>query len=87
MLSFPSLNLSLPISTSIAEVFSAACGNPVKAVNDADAAGVAIMKVGLGKGKKGVVLIITIVIVKLFIMLVLKLTLGTLMMDMVLLMF
>lgn len=48
------------IGTSIAETFSAACGNPVMAVNDADAAGVAIMRVGLGKGKKGVVLIITI---------------------------
>ncbi|MFV0539998.1 MAG: polyphosphate--glucose phosphotransferase [Aestuariibaculum sp.] len=41
-------------------LFSEACGLPVTVVNDADAAGYAIMNYGIGKDKKGLVLIITI---------------------------
>lgn len=48
------------IGLSIEQTFSNACDNPVIALNDADAAGIAIMNVGLGKDKKGLVLIITL---------------------------
>lgn len=41
-------------------LFSKACGLPVTVINDADAAGYAVMNYGLGKGKLGLVVIITI---------------------------
>ncbi|MCB0522310.1 MAG: ROK family protein [Lewinellaceae bacterium] len=44
----------------IEEIFSRATGKRVLAVNDADAAGLAEMKYGKGKGLKGSVLLITI---------------------------
>lgn len=48
------------IGTSVEEVFSEASGCPVHVLNDADAAGIAEMQFGLGKGKDGTVLLITI---------------------------
>ena len=48
------------IDTSIEDLFSHACGKTVKAINDADAAGIASMHYGDGKGQGGVVLFITI---------------------------
>lgn len=48
------------IGRSIEKTFSDACGCPVTAVNDADAAGLAIMKLGVGKEYKGLVLVLTI---------------------------
>jgi polyphosphate glucokinase len=48
------------IGRSIEKTFSDACGCPVTAMNDADAAGIAIMRLGLGKGRKGLVLVLTI---------------------------
>lgn len=48
------------IGTNVEEIFSNACGCPVKALNDADAAGLAEMSFGKGKGVDGVVLLITI---------------------------
>lgn len=42
------------------EIFSEACGQPVTVVNDADAAGYAVMNYGIGKGKLGLVIMITI---------------------------
>lgn len=41
-------------------LFSEACGSPVTVINDADAAGYAVMNYGIGKDKKGLVIIITI---------------------------
>ncbi|WP_322508001.1 polyphosphate--glucose phosphotransferase [Anaerolinea sp.] len=41
-------------------LFSEKCGCPVSVLNDADAAGLAEMTFGAGKGQKGVVLMITI---------------------------
>jgi polyphosphate glucokinase len=46
--------------TSIEKVFGKASGLKVKALNDADAAGLAEMRFGRGKGKKGTVIMITI---------------------------
>jgi len=48
------------IDTNIAKLFSQKCGCPVTVVNDADAAGLAEMAFGAGKGQDGVVLIVTI---------------------------
>ncbi|MBN8684269.1 MAG: ROK family protein [Chitinophagales bacterium] len=48
------------IGTSIEQTFGNACGCPVFATNDADAAGIAEMKFGVGKGEKGVTILITI---------------------------
>ena len=48
------------IGTDIQAVFSEACGNPVWATNDADAAGVAEMRFGEGRDEKGLVILITI---------------------------
>lgn len=48
------------IDTNINKLFSKATGLPVFAINDADAAGLAEMKFGAGKNKKGVVLLLTI---------------------------
>lgn len=42
------------------KLFSEACGQPVTVINDADAAGYAVMKYGIGKNEAGVVLMITI---------------------------
>lgn len=44
----------------VKELFSKACGLPVTVINDADAAGYAVMNYGIGKGKLGLVIIITI---------------------------
>lgn len=42
------------------ELFSEASGLPVTVINDADAAGYAVMNYGIGKGEKGLVVIVTI---------------------------
>lgn len=44
----------------VEKLFSNACGLPVTVINDADAAGNAVMNYGIGKGKMGFVLMITI---------------------------
>jgi polyphosphate glucokinase len=41
-------------------LFSKACGSPVTVINDADAAGYAVMNYGIGKDKSGLVIMITI---------------------------
>lgn len=48
------------IGANAAALFSEATGCPVKVINDADAAGLAEMKFGAGKGHTGVVLLVTI---------------------------
>jgi polyphosphate glucokinase len=48
------------IGTNIDEVFGKASGCKVFSTNDADAAGVAEMRYGVGKGEKGLVFLITI---------------------------
>lgn len=48
------------IGTNAAALFSEATGCPVKVINDADAAGLAEMAFGAGRGRKGVVLLVTI---------------------------
>jgi polyphosphate glucokinase len=48
------------IGTNVAQLFSEATGCPVHVVNDADAAGLAELTFGTGKGVKGVVMMITI---------------------------
>lgn len=48
------------LGTNVIESFSLACNNPVEVLNDADAAGLAEMRFGLGKAQKGVVVLITI---------------------------
>lgn len=48
------------IDADAATLFSEATGCPVKVVNDADAAGLAEMTFGAGKGHNGVVLLVTI---------------------------
>lgn len=48
------------IGTNAAELFRGTTQCPVKVVNDADAAGIAEMTFGAGKGKVGVVLLVTI---------------------------
>ncbi|MGI9551397.1 MAG: ROK family protein, partial [Aurantibacter sp.] len=45
--------------TNVKELFSDATGLPVTIVNDADAAGYATMNYGIGKGKRGLVVMIT----------------------------
>jgi polyphosphate glucokinase len=42
-----------------ASLFGRACGNPVRVLNDADAAGMAEMTFGAGMGEKGTVLVLT----------------------------
>ena len=44
----------------IEKIFGKAAGLPVKVINDADAAGLAEMRFGAGKDKKGTVIVITI---------------------------
>lgn len=48
------------IGTDAAALFAAATGCDVVVLNDADAAGIAEMKFGAGKGRRGLVLIVTI---------------------------
>jgi polyphosphate glucokinase len=48
------------VGTNIEKTFGEACGCPVFATNDADAAGVAEMRFGKGRGEMGVVMLITI---------------------------
>lgn len=48
------------IGTNAAELFRKSTGCPVKVINDADAAGLAEMSFGAGKGRMGVVLLVTI---------------------------
>ena len=48
------------IGVDIQKIFSEACGCPVFATNDADAAGVAEMRFGMGREERGLVLLITI---------------------------
>jgi polyphosphate glucokinase len=48
------------LNTDVQELFSKAVGAPVTVVNDADAAGFATMNYGIGKDKKGLILMITI---------------------------
>ena len=47
------------IDTDIDAVFSAASGRPVHVINDADAAGLAEMRYGEGRGRDGVVIMLT----------------------------
>lgn len=48
------------LGVNVKELFSTATGLPVTVVNDADAAGYATMNYGIGKDKKGLVVMITI---------------------------
>jgi polyphosphate glucokinase len=48
------------IGTDASRLFSDAIGSPVTVVNDADAAGIAEMRFGAGRGEAGVVLLVTI---------------------------
>ena len=48
------------INIAVNNVFGKATGNPVYALNDADAAGLAAVRFGLAKDKKGIVLLVTI---------------------------
>ncbi|MBN2549225.1 MAG: ROK family protein [Anaerolineales bacterium] len=48
------------IGTNVAALFSDATGCPVYVINDADAAGLAEMSFGAGRGRMGVVMIVTI---------------------------
>jgi polyphosphate glucokinase len=48
------------IGTNAGELFAAHVGGPVEVVNDADAAGVAEMRFGAGRGRDGVVIMVTL---------------------------
>ena len=48
------------INTDVEALFAEHAGSPVTVINDADAAGLAEMNFGAGKGKEGVVIVITI---------------------------
>ncbi|MCU1392785.1 MAG: polyphosphate glucokinase [Ilumatobacteraceae bacterium] len=48
------------INTDASALFTKATGNPVSVLNDADAAGIAEMTFGAGKGRKGVVVMVTL---------------------------
>ncbi|MBW8487195.1 polyphosphate--glucose phosphotransferase [Actinomadura parmotrematis] len=48
------------IGTDAAALFAKATGRPVTVLNDADAAGVAEMRLGAGKGQQGTVLMVTL---------------------------
>ncbi len=48
------------IDTNVNKLFSKVTGLPVFVINDADAAGMAEMKFGAGKGQRGVVLLLTV---------------------------
>jgi alkylation response protein AidB-like acyl-CoA dehydrogenase/predicted NBD/HSP70 family sugar kinase len=47
------------IGTDVDAVFTAASGRPVHVINDADAAGLAEMRYGVGRGRDGVVIMLT----------------------------
>lgn len=47
------------IGTDIDATFTGACGRPVHVINDADAAGLAEMRYGAGRGRSGVVIMLT----------------------------
>lgn len=48
------------VGKNVESFLSDACGLPVKVLNDADAAGIAEMRFGLGNGQNGVVVLITV---------------------------
>jgi polyphosphate glucokinase len=48
------------LGVNVEKLFGEAIGQPVKVINDADAAGFASMNYGVGKGEKGLVVMITI---------------------------
>ncbi|MBI2767380.1 MAG: ROK family protein [Chloroflexi bacterium] len=48
------------IGTNVEALFAAATGRPVAVLNDADAAGLAEMRFGAGKGRSGVVIMVTL---------------------------
>ncbi len=48
------------IETNVADLFSRETGCPVRVINDADAAGLAEMTFGAGKGRSGTVLVLTL---------------------------
>jgi polyphosphate glucokinase len=48
------------IGESVAELFRQAAGRPVTVINDADAAGLAEMRFGAGRGRNGLVMILTL---------------------------
>ena len=48
------------IGANVEKVFGEACGDPVYVTNDADAAGMAEMRYGMGRGENGLVILITI---------------------------
>jgi polyphosphate glucokinase len=48
------------IGTDAAALFAAKTGAPVTVINDADAAGIAEMELGAGKGKRGTVIVVTL---------------------------
>jgi polyphosphate glucokinase len=48
------------VRTNANQLFSASTGCPVQVINDADAAGLAEVTFGAGKGRKGIVIVITI---------------------------
>lgn len=48
------------IGTDAADLFRRATGRPVTVVNDADAAGLAEMRYGAGRGRRGVVVVVTL---------------------------
>ena len=48
------------IGESVVELFQQAVGRPVTVINDADAAGLAEMRFGAGRGRAGVVIILTL---------------------------
>jgi len=47
------------IGTDVAKLLTAAAGRPGHVVNDADAAGVAEMRAGVGRGERGIVMMLT----------------------------
>ena len=48
------------IGADAAALFRQATGNPVRVLNDADAAGIAEMKFGAGRGRRGLIVILTL---------------------------
>ncbi len=48
------------MQTNVAELFAGATGRDVGVVNDADAAGIAEIRFGAGKGRKGIVVLVTL---------------------------
>src|SRR3954453_21021565 len=48
------------IGTNAAQLFSNSTSNPVTVLNDADAAGIAELRFGAGKGRRGIVVMVTL---------------------------